>query len=475
MAKNGVAKNYLYNVSYQILLMILPLITTPYVSRVLGAANVGIYGFTQSVSQYFILFGSIGVALYGQREIAFLQSDISKRTVVFWELVIMRAVTVSVTLLVYYLTIVAHGSYPIIYQIMLIDIVASVFDISWFLQGLEEFKKVTLRNFIIKFISVILIFTLVKTQENLPLYTLIISGSLLVGNLSLWLYLPKMIVKIKLHDLKPYQHLRPVLILFLPQIATSIYTMLDRTMIGLLSNTTEVGYYDQAQKIVKMALTIVSSLGTVMMPRIANTYANKDRQKIQYYLSQSFQFVYFLALPITFGLMVTASGIIPWFLGAGFEPSISIMMLTSPIVLMIGLSNLIGMQYLMPTLRQNEFTLSVILGCMINFTLNLLLIPFYQSMGAAFATVIAETSVTAIQFWFVRKNFSFIQSIKLMKNYFLASLIMAVIVLGITKILPISLISSLIEVVVGIIVYLSILFVLRDQFLGKIIYKLLKK
>lgn len=464
MSKRGVGRNYLYNLSYQILIMILPLITTPYISRILGATNLGTYSFTQSISSYFILFGSIGVALYGQREIAYYQNDIKKRSQVFWELVILRVITTCIALILYYITIQLYGQYYSVFLILMIDITASIFDISWFLQGLEDFKKVTIRNFIIKLISISLIFLLVKTPDDLLMYVIIYSLSTLIGNLSLWLYLPKLLIKTSIKSIRVMRHLKETIGLFLPQIAMSIYTMLDSTMIGLLSNTTEVGYYAQAQKIVKIALTVVSSMGTVMLPRIASKFAQKDFERIFEYLSKSFSFAFILAIPITFGIEATAKGFIPWFLGDGFEPSIGIMMVTSPVILMIALSNVVGMQYLLPTKHQKEFTLSVIVGSIINFVLNLILIPQFQSLGAAVATVIAETGVTVVQFWFVRKELPIRRILYLSKNYMIAGILMFMVVFVLGEILSVSIIDTVIQIFVGCIVYLSVLFILKDAF-----------
>ena len=139
MKEKSVKKNYFYNLIYQLLTLILPLITTPYISRVLGAEKIGIYSYTTSVVTYFILFGSLGVSMYGQREIAYIGEDIGKRKKSFWEIVILRFITLAIATLIYYFTIIrTAGEYKIYYEILLFYLLASAFDISWFLQGLEE-------------------------------------------------------------------------------------------------------------------------------------------------------------------------------------------------------------------------------------------------------------------------------------------------------------------------------------------------
>mgnify|MGYP000445933840 FL=1 len=170
MAKKSITKNYIYNVAYQILITILPLITTPYVSRVLNAEAIGIYSYTISITTYFILFGSLGVALYGQREIAYYQTDKMKRSKIFWEINILRFVTMTIAMVIYYFIYVRQGEYKIYYEILLIELLANCLDISWFFRGIEEFKKTVIRNSIVKLIFAVCIFIFVKSPNDLIKY-----------------------------------------------------------------------------------------------------------------------------------------------------------------------------------------------------------------------------------------------------------------------------------------------------------------
>ena len=193
MAKKSIAKNYIYNMVYQVLILILPLITTPYLSRVLGAEGIGIYGYTYSIVTYFILFGSLGVAMYGQREIAYAQENVEARKKVFIEIIIFRFITIALAAVAYFFLFMNGKEYQIYYQILLIELIAAAFDISWFFQGMEEFKRTVTRNVLVRICSVSLVFILVKTKEDLAKFTLIYSLADLIGNLSLWLYVPKYI------------------------------------------------------------------------------------------------------------------------------------------------------------------------------------------------------------------------------------------------------------------------------------------
>ncbi len=478
MEDKKIAKNYIYNLIYQVLVIILPLITTPYVSRILGAENIGIYSYTLSIVTYFVLIGSLGIATYGQREIAYVQSDKKKRSSIFWEIIIFRIITMIVVSIFYYFMYIKGTQYTSYYKILILELISNCLDISWFFQGMEEFKKTVLRNTIVKVLSIICIFSLVKTVNDLSVYILIYALSNLVGNISLWAYLPKYIQKIDIKELKLLRHLRPVIALFIPQIAIQLYTVLDKVMIGaMVENKVESGYYEQAQKIIKILLTIVTALGTVMLPRIANKFADGKTDEIKRNIKTSFKFTYLLAFPMLFGIIAISNRFVPVFLGAGYEEVSLLIKIISPIILMIGLSNVIGNQYLLPTKRQKAFTISVLCGAIVNLILNFILIKRYEAIGASIATVIAETTVVAIQFICVRNEIKFLEIIKLGLKNLIASIIMLFIAILIEKIMKnqSSYIIILIQVCTGIIAYFAMLLILKDKFIIEIKDKFIKK
>ncbi len=474
--KKSIAKNYIYNLTYQILIVILPLITTPYISRVLGAENIGIYSYTISITTYFILLGSLGIAMYGQREIAYLQENKEQYTKTFWEIVIVRFITMAISMITFYFTFVQGNQYQVYYAILLLELFSNCIDISWFFQGLEDFKKTVIRNIVVKLISIICIFVFVKSGNDLAKYIWIYVLSILVGNASLWAYLPKFLKKVKIKELNIVRHIKPTIGLFIPQIATKIYTVLDKVMIGsIITNKAEVGYYEQSQNIVKMLLTIVTSLGTVMVSRMANTFINGEKEKLLEYMKRSFNFVYLLAFPIMFGVIAVSKYFVPIFFGDGYEKVSVLMNIISPILLAIGLSNVIGTQYLLQTKRQKEFTASVVAGAIINFTINMLLIKKYASIGASIGTVIAETFVTIIQFIFVRKEIDTVDIIKLSIKYLISSLIMFAVCVFIGIVMGKGMLCVALQIVIGVLVYGVCLLVLKDEFVYSIIYKMKEK
>ena len=495
MAKKSITKNYIYNMVYQVLILILPLITTPYLSRVLGAEGIGIYGYTYSIVTYFILFGSLGVAMYGQREIAYAQENVEARKKVFIEIVIFRFITISIAIAFYYFLFIRGAEYQIYYQILLLELIAAAFDISWFFQGMEEFKRTVTRNVLVRICSVSLVFILVKTKEDLAKFTLIYSLADLIGNLSLWLYVPKYIKGVKVKNVNVFKHLPQITLLFIPQIANQIYKILDTTMIGaLVSDKTETGYYEQGQKVIRLLLTIVTSLGVVMVPRMASTFASGDKEKIKSYMKMSFKFVFFLAFPIMFGIISISQAFVPVFFGSGYDKVVILINIISPILILMGMANVLGTQYLLPTKHQKEYTISVTIGVIFNFILNYILIRKFASIGASVATVLSELIVVIIQFQFVKKEINLKNLFGMAWKYLLSGIIMFAVCFGIRLLLAtniinsslinlsknvlmntdyfINIVSIIIQIIFGALTYFVMLIILKDDYVFKFIDKI---
>ncbi len=465
MGKKSISKNYLYQLSYQILALIIPLITTPYISRVLGAEGIGIYSFTYSIATYFILFGSLGIAMYGQREIAYVQDKKEERSRIFWEIVILRLVLMTISATVFYFAYCTGEEYQLYYKILLIELFSNAIDISWFFQGLEEFKKTVTRNFIIKAAFTICIFIFVKSPADLTKYFFVAIGGNLLGNLSLWIYVPKYVQKIKIKSLKVFRHLKHTFFLFIPQIATQVYTILDKTMIGyIVADKSEVGYYEQAQKVINMLLTLVTSLGTVMVPRMANTFASGDKEQMKRYLQNSFKFTYTIAFPVMLGVIAVSANFVPIFFGEGYESVVPLINILAITILFIGMSNVTGTQLLLPTKRQKEFTISVTIGAIVNFVLNWIFIYHYRAIGGAITTVISEILVAGIQLWFLRKEWDLKEILKLARNNVIAGVLMFIVAYGIGMVISNPVLGIVLQMAAGVAVYGITLLLLKDPF-----------
>ena len=474
MAKKSIVKNYIYNLIYQMLTIVLPLVTTPYLSRVLGAGPIGIYGYTLSIITYFILFGSLGIAMYGQREIAYVQDKTEEQSKTFWEIVIFRVITMTVALIIFYLTFCLKGEYSLYYKILILELVANAIDISWYFQGVEDFGKTVVRNIIVKSLSLVCIFIFIKSPEDLWKYFLIYTLANLLGNLTMWMYIPKILPKIRLKELNLTKHIKPTLALFVPQIATQIYVVLDKTMVGnITGNMSEVGYYEQAQKIVKALMLVVTALGTVMSSRIANTYALKKDNEIKKYLEKSFNAVWFLGIPITLGLIAITPKMVPWFYGDGFNSVIPLLIATSPIILIIGLSNVTGSQYLIQVGNQRVFTISVTTGAVVNVIFNFILINMLGTIGAVISSNLAEISVLVVQLYYLREKIKIKNIFKNSWKYIISGIIMSIVVYAISIKMNTSCINTLIQICIGGILYFILLIIFKEQFINEIINKIL--
>ena len=476
MEKTSLKKNYLYNLIYQIIILILPIITTPYISRALGATNIGIYSFTVSIVTYFTLFGSLGVSLYGQREIAYVRDDKEKRKKLFLEIVLFRFITLAISMAVFFFAFALNNEYQIYYRILLLHLLAASFDISWFFQGLEDFKKTVTRNVVVRLLSVLCIFIFVKKPSDLAKYLLIYSLADLLGNLSLWFYLPKYFKGTPVKHINLKRHMIPIVMLFIPQIAIKLYNTIDKTMLGyIIHDKSELGNYEEANKLINVLFTIVSSLGIVMVPRIANVFASGDTKKLNEYIMKSFRFVFFLAFPITLGIITVSKEFVPIFLGDGYEKCYLIVNILAPIILLCGITNVIGTQYLLPTKRQKEYTISILVGLVFNVAFNAILIPKFGAYGAALMTTFAQTIVMIIQCVYIKSNINIRKAFKEGINYAIAGIIMFIVCIIVGVFIHNALLSILVKMALGGLTYAIVLFFLKDEYVKIFFIALAKK
>lgn len=465
MEKKSIKKNYILNLGYQILLLLTPLITTPYISRTLGADGIGDVSYAESIVSYFTLFATMGITTYGQREISYVQNSVEKRSIVFWNTKILSFVTSMVALLAYLMLSLFQDN-TLIYLVLSLNIINVFLDVTWFFQGLEEFGKIVLLNTLFKFINVIYVFLFIKTKSDVAMYALGLALFTCLSNIFLWRYIPRYVEKIKKKDLHPFKNIKIVLSLFVPTIAIQVYTVLDKTMIGLITqNPFENGYYELALKISKMVLTIVTALGTVMIPRIGYHFENNENDEVLRLMYRGYRFVWFLGVPLCFGLVCVSSNFVPWFFGNGYEKVADLLKILAFLILAIGISNVTGMQYFIPTKRQNIFTLTVIIGAGVNFFLNIILIQLFQSSGAAIASVAAEYAIAISQLIIVRKEISPLKVLKQGIHYFIAGGIMGTILLFAEYRLEATIWNTICMVVVGGVLYLAVLLIMRDEFL----------
>lgn len=469
-----VLKNYLYNAGYQILALIVPLITAPYISRVLHPAGVGYNAYTNSIIQYFVLMADLGIAMYGQREIAYVREDPKKMSQTFWEVQCLKFFTTTFAYFAFVIFLHVYDRYTVFLWIQSLNVIGAALDISWLYQGVEDFKRTVLRNTLVRLLTLALIFILIKKPSDVGLYIFINAFSNVLGNLTLWPHLRKMLVPIKITSIHIWHHLWPTIGLFIPQIAISVYLQLNKTMLGVMMGTKYSGFYQNSDNLIKMVLSLATSLGTVMLPHMSAAFVKGDKEKMHQMLYKSFDVLSILAFAMTFGIAAISTNLAPFFYGKGFCPVGPAMMIESFVIILIAWSNTIGQQYLVPTNQIKKYTTSVVLGAVFNFVANFIFIDAWGLNGAMWATVASEAVVTGYQLWAVRKQVHFNEMFRNILKYLAAGIVMFIPVYLMNIKLHTSIITLALEVITGVIIYIVTILILRPTSLS-FIFKMLKR
>lgn len=453
MGKTSVKKNLVYNTIYQITVMILPLITAPYISRIIGADGLGAYSYNHSIALYFVYFAMLGILNYGNRAISKCTNQ-EQRNKTFSSIYIFQLLTSVTVFFIYLLYSLTIKEYQNIVLIMLLHITSAIFDVSWYYFGVQEFKITSIRQLIIKIVAFISIFIFVKDKNDLWIYTLIMSASYFISSISLWLIIWKKIDFCKISKNEVIEHIKPCFILFIPIIATSVYRLMDKIMIGRFSGMTQVGYYENAEKIIMVSLGLLGSFATVIMPRISNLLAKNELEKADNLFDKSMEFSLILGSAICFGIAAVSKEFIPLFFGKEFTHSIGLSIILCITVPLITWSTIIRNLHLIPHEKDNIYVKSVILGAIINFIFNIIFIPKFDAYGATVGTIMAELALCFYQTIKIHKEIRLLKYIKQIIIFSSIGLIMFFVVRLISTLSINILLKLTIEVLFGGIVYL---------------------
>ena len=455
-----VIKNYLYNLSYQVLTIILPIITVPYVTRIFTSEDLGNYGFYNSIVSYFSLFAMLGIGIYGTKQVA-AASDVSST---FWNIYAIQFVASLLALSVYLIAVVSISQMRTTISLILgIVLLTKMLDISWLFSGKEDFKKITLRNTVVKVTGVISIFTFIKSSEDLYLYVFLIVIFDFLGQFVMWIPAKKFIKRPSFNMKIMKKNLHPIVLLFLPQIAISLYVVLDRTLLGLLGSYSDVGIYEQGQKLISILLTVVSSLGTVMVPRVANLLFERKDKEAQNMVKFSFILYNLIIFPMIFGLIAVNEVFVKFFLGKNFQDVKYVLYIIVFNIMFVGWTNILGYQVLVVRNKNKEFMLSTTIPAFVSVAVNIAVIPLFGYIGASITAVIVELLAFTIQWYYCRN----IINKNLLFNKDLAKIICSSLVMfGAVMLCKMALgldgiIGLIIYLAVGGISYLGMLFLLK--------------
>ena len=472
--KTNVILNYINTITR----IIFPIITFPYVSRILLPDGVGVLNFQTSIINYIVLFTSLGIPLYAVKEVAKYRDDISLRNKITLEIIILS----FLLCLIGYIAVFLIGHYvPSInsniklFYILSLMIVFNALGVNWFYQAIEDFKFITVRAVVIRILATISIFVFVSDKSDLLIYGAITVGLSVGNNIINFFHLRKYIASLSLHiKIKDiFKHLKPALKIFVLNLIISIYVQLNTIMLGFMDGDFSVGIYTAGNNIPHVILTLVTSMGVVLLPRCSNLVASGKHIEFQHVCNKAIRLVLMLALPFMSGLILLAKPIINIFCGISFMGAVPVLYWTSPVILFIGLTNVIGIQILYPLGKEKIVIYSTLGGAIVNVLLNIMLIPNYSAIGAGISTFAAELAVLIIQVYLGKK---YIPVEILNKNnyrYIIATILMIISVIPIVLLICNSWLQIIISISVGALVYgLCLLFYRDDIILSFIKYKI---
>lgn len=403
---NSVKKNYFYNICYQLLEIILPLILSPYLTRVIGAERLGTYSYVNSIAYYFVLIIVLGLKNYGNREIARIRDDKILCNRVFFEIYYFQLFMLIIMSIIYaiFSNFYFNGENRLLLNIQLIYVISAGFDINWYFFGLERFKLTVSRNAIIRTTSVVIIFVFVNGKSDLWKYTLIMALSSLLSQLYLWTIIKKELKIYKPDFASIMKHVPGNIKLFFPVLAISLYTIMDKIMLGyMIVSNTELAYYDYAEKMIRIPFMVITALGTVMLPRASNLVAKGNETKLLDNMNHSMKFTIFFGMACTFGIAVFAPIFVPIYYGSGFERCGYFTTLLAPVIIITSWANVVRTQYIIPHRMDRIYIISVASAAIVNFSMNIILIPKLQGIAAIISTIVAQFLVLFIQMYAVRK------------------------------------------------------------------------
>lgn len=436
----SVSINFLMNTMLTVSAFIFPLITFPYVSRVLGAAGNGKISFAVSIISYFSMFAQLGIPTYGIKVCAACRDDKRKLNQTVQELLIINTFSVAVVYVLFaisVLTIPKFQNYRLLLIITSVTILLDEMGIDWLFQALEQYSYITIRNVAFKVVSIILMFAFVHKASDYILYGAISVFATCGSNVWNMIYASRFLDHRPLGHYKIKRHIKPIFDFFMLSVSISVYTSLDTVMLGFMTNNAEVGYYTAATKIRTILASLSTALGRVLMPRISNYVANGKTEQFADIIKKSFKFTLLITIAVTIYFFVMADATIDLLAGRGYDKAVIPMRILMFTVILIGLSSLTGMQILIPSNRENCTTISTMAGAAVNLAVNAVAIPHYAASGAAAGTVAAEVTVLAVQMVFVRKElFPMISGMRIYK-VILSNFIAAILLITLKHSLPI--------------------------------------
>lgn len=444
---------------YQAIVLVVPLIVAPYLTRSLGESSLGIYSYSYSIAYYFVLFCMLGIVKHGQRLIAERKDNEIELRKTFWSLYTIHALFSFLGLIFYILFCIKFCRNNVnVYLAQSFYVLSALFDITWLFYGIEKFKVVIIRNAIVKLVELVFIILFVKNPNDLLTYTYIMASSILLSQMSLFLTVLKNLKPICFgyNDIK--EHIKPLFVLSISVFAISMFTVFDKTLLGIITNTDNVAFYEYSNKIINIPKMFIVVVGTVLFPRACHCIANQDLRELKRYYQYSIRIVYFIGFSSIFGLLAVSDLFVKIYYGDNFIICSSVVKTLTPIILIIGLGDVIRSQFLIPLKKDFQYTVCVIINALINIVFSILLIPKYEIYGAVIGTLFAELFGLVYQIYLVRKYINVKEIFVISVPYFFSGICMYIILSVVKHFYNSSLIHLLIQISIGGIVFCVISF-----------------
>ena len=456
--------NFIWNASYQVLSVFLPLITLPYITRVLGTDPVGIYSKTHAYAEFFYLFAMLGVKNYGNRAIARVRDDRVAASRTFWEIYAFQALT-SLAAVAAYAVFCLNAS-PDNHRALLpltLYVVSGLFDINWLFFGLERFRMTTIRSMAIRVLTLAAIFLFVHHEGDLGVYAAILAGGELLSALVIWPFALRSVDFSRPTWQGIRRHIRPNLLLFWPVLAISLYNTMDKVILGAYSSDAESAFYGSAERITIVPYYLLLALDNVVMPRMSNIYARAEEDKARALMDRVMLFTMFLSAALSFGMAGVGEVFAPWFYGASFKRCGLYIMLLSPTILFKGWGGALRTQFIIPTGRDRLYVVSLSAGAAVNLLLDFLLIPRLAGVGAIAGTLAAEATVAGVQFFMCRRDIPFRRYLAEGAGFCAIGLVMFLVVRAMRHLGGHPLVTMALQVICGGVLYLllSALFMVK--------------
>ncbi len=449
-------KNLGYMVFYHMFVAVMPLVITPYISRVLGPSEIGKYTYAYSIAYYFVMVANLGISAHGSRMIAEVKHDPEKLDETFSDLFWLHILFSGAVTIIYILAVISglNRENSTLSYIMIFYVLSSVIDVKWLFYGLEKFRITVLRNVLIRIVYVLLIFCFVKTQDDINLYAFIMAFvAFFLCELSLFILIFRN-VKIRKPRLTGMSiQFFPLVLLFIPSVANLLLRHFDKIMIGMMSSYDQLGFYENTDRILVILSLLTTAVGDVMLPRLSSLIATENDNYAKKLFSLVLSISTIISCALTFGVMAVSEEFVPIFFGEEFSDCIALLTWIAPSLIMLNLSVSIRKQYLIPRHMEKVYITATVSSLLINITANAIFIPKYGALGAVYGTLIAEFSVVLIQFIMIHKQISYSRVFGDIIKYSIIGLVMYSCVRIVARCLAAGVAGLLIEILTGITVY----------------------